>query len=196
MGRQFLNRSTLHSHLQNAQRKAKIYKTVTTMTLRHSFALHQVKNECNIVELSKYLGHTDVRMTLHYQKQINKICSTPFDLLKYPERKEIVSRLNELQNYPDELEFNEFIWNHASKVEFISITNVQESWEKWKVQIEGNHQNFKETADGDLSESFDYILLDMRKLHRFKVLKKVRTIHKLLIRSNKRLLIFYESSKQ
>ena len=196
-GRQFIDPSTLHVYLSQAQNKVKFYKRTTCMTLRHSFALYQVQNECNEVELKEYLGHTDIRQTLHYKKLIRKAFFTPYEMLENSETTELMKELNILQRFPSENGINKFIAQaQKSREAKIKITDNEKIWDFWQLKAREKKINYINSADENLNSSADYIFLDLRKLARFRPVKKVRTIQALLVQSRKKLLIYSPAINQ
>ena len=189
-GRQFIDPSTLHIFIKKAHNEAAINKRISTMTLRHSFAVHQLKRECNQVELSYYLGHTDIRQTLHYTKLLRRVQSGPLQILQNPERKEFAKELNSLKTYPDPEKINELL-NIAKQRDksFISQTSEAETWNSWiqKAKIKG--LDAFESYDDYETRCADYIFLDLTKLQSYRPLKIIHTISTLLALSRKKLII-------
>ena len=76
--------SGLQKAVKAAARQARIDKSVTSHTLRHSFATHMLENGINIRVLQTLLGHADVRTTEIYthvmQKDID-VLQSPLDRL-------------------------------------------------------------------------------------------------------------------
>ncbi|MCM8540943.1 MAG: tyrosine-type recombinase/integrase [Lentisphaeraceae bacterium] len=189
-GRQFIDPSTLHVYISQAQNKVKFNKRTTCMTLRHSFALYQLQNECSEVVLKEYLGHTDIRQTLNYKKLIRKVFFTPYEMLQDTGTVNQIKELIYLQRYPSEQGLREFIQQVKKKSDSkIAIAENDEKWQKWLVKAKEKKLNFIESASESDSSMSDYIFLDLRKLSSCKVQKKIRTIQALFSQSRKKLLI-------
>jgi integrase/recombinase XerD len=82
-GRQYSSR-TAQQVFKNAMERAKINKTVSIHSLRHSFATHLLEQGTDIRFIQELLGHNDIKTTLIYthvnDKSIRKIIS-PLDNL-------------------------------------------------------------------------------------------------------------------
>ena len=74
--------------LRKAVRKTEIPKVISCMTLRHTYAVHQLENHINIREIQEQLGHKSVETTLPYQRCIlPKLDKTPLGLVRELMRK-------------------------------------------------------------------------------------------------------------
>lgn len=49
-----------------------IHKTITTHTARHTFATYALANGVSIESVAKMLGHTNVQMTRHYARTMDR----------------------------------------------------------------------------------------------------------------------------
>ena len=190
-GRQFIDPSTLHVYLSMAQKKVTFFKKTSCMTLRHSFALYQLQNDCNEVVLQEYLGHTDIRQTLNYKKLIPKASYTPYEMLAENFTTEQMKELNILQRYPSEEDLIKFL-NKAAKNTggMIRATGDREKWFKWKNSAQQRNLNCLEKSSIHQRSVCDYTFLDLTKLADSKPLRKIKTIQTLLTQSRKKLLIF------
>lgn len=190
LGRQFIDPSTLHVFIKKAHIQAAINKRISTMTLRHSFIVHQLKKECNQVELSYYLGHTDIRQTLHYMKLFQRVQSGPCQLLQQPERTPFVRELNKLKTYPDSKKLDDLLRLAETRDKsFIAQTADSQTWEKWLKQAKDKGLDILESCDDYETKSADYIFLDLTNLQTSRPLKRIHTISTLLALSHKKLII-------
>lgn len=64
--RHHLAESTVQKAINEAIRKAKISKQACSQTLRHSFAVRLVENNCDLHLISNLLGHKNLKSTLAY----------------------------------------------------------------------------------------------------------------------------------
>lgn len=72
--------------LGRAAQRAEITRKISTHTLRHSFASHQLSMGTDIFTIKKLLGHEDIRTTmlyLHINSNSNKPIKSPLDVI-YP----------------------------------------------------------------------------------------------------------------
>ena len=75
---------TVQLILKNAQKKAKITKSVTPHVLRHSFATHLMEANVKTEYIQQLLGHNDIRTTRIYETIITKhlqVIKSPHDSL-------------------------------------------------------------------------------------------------------------------
>jgi integron integrase len=70
--RHHLDDGVLQRSLKQATRSAKIDKSVSCHTLRHSFATHLLQNGYDIRTVQELLGHKDVKTTMIYTHVLNK----------------------------------------------------------------------------------------------------------------------------
>lgn len=83
--RHHMYEQTLQRAIKKAATTAKLTKTVTTHTFRHSFAKHLLESGYDIRTVQELLGHSDVSTTMIYLHVLNrggKGVVSPFDRLK------------------------------------------------------------------------------------------------------------------
>lgn len=60
----------LQHALCTARRKAGIVKKISMHNLRHSYAVHFLEDTGDLLKLKQYLGHRDIKNTMHYLKYV------------------------------------------------------------------------------------------------------------------------------
>jgi len=79
-----ISTSTIAKVVRNAGKAARIKKTVTAHTLRHSFATHHLEAGTDLRTLQLLMGHTSLRTTslyLHVSTEKIRSAKTPLELL-------------------------------------------------------------------------------------------------------------------
>ncbi len=61
-----ISRVRIAAIIRNSRKKLGIKKQITPHTFRHGFASHLVKNNANIVAISKLMGHSNIKVTSVY----------------------------------------------------------------------------------------------------------------------------------
>jgi len=78
-----LTEATIQKIVQHAAAQARIQKTVTPHTLRHSFATHLLEAGTDIRYVQELLGHANIRTTEHYAHVTNKALNSIKSPLDY-----------------------------------------------------------------------------------------------------------------
>ncbi|NQZ59534.1 MAG: tyrosine-type recombinase/integrase, partial [Lentisphaeraceae bacterium] len=83
-GHSFISPTTIHRMLKQVKNEGIIARHLTTMALRHSFAMELLASGHNILELMHVLGHQDIRLTLNYLRAANIPVRSPLDGIDFP----------------------------------------------------------------------------------------------------------------
>jgi len=82
--RQPTSESVLHRVIRDALQAAGIRKHASSLTLRHSFAVHLLEDGCDLRTLQQLLGHKDIASTMiytHFVPEKTKKIRSPLDTL-------------------------------------------------------------------------------------------------------------------
>lgn len=80
--RYHVHQSVVQKAIKTAASKSKIYKNITSHTLRHSFATHMLQNNVDIRTVQDLLGHKSLNTTMIYTHVLENSKRTEFDLLE------------------------------------------------------------------------------------------------------------------
>ena len=82
-GHSFITPATIHRLLKQVKNEGIIGRHLTTMALRHSFAMELLASGHNILELMQVLGHQDIRLTLNYLRATPAPVRSPLDSIDF-----------------------------------------------------------------------------------------------------------------
>lgn len=71
-----LSISAMQHALITARRKAGILKKISMHNMRHSYAVHFLEDTGDLLKLKQYLGHRDIKNTMHYLKYVQDMPSS------------------------------------------------------------------------------------------------------------------------
>ena len=83
--RHHISDSVVQKAVKAAAQKARIHKSVSVHTLRHSFATHLLLNGVDIRQIQEYLGHANVETTMIYTlvvKEFRTPARSPLDIIQ------------------------------------------------------------------------------------------------------------------
>jgi integrase len=164
-GRSFVDPSTLHDLLKRSLSRTNTNKKVTTMSLRHTFAVEVLKaKNLNIVNMSMFLGQKDIRHTMKYLKMLPKSVISPLELLtQKPMTKDdmLENQLKTAMLQPDHGQLVRIMQNLKSGgFEKIKVATKAESWQNWL--DEAKRQKINHSIGIQLDTPKDYIFIDTK----------------------------------
>ena len=166
-GRPAVTATTIHKYLREANDLAADHVNITTMSLRHSFAIEILNDGNNILEAMIVLGHKDIRYTLNYTRVTNtSVATSPLDIIyEKSSNQEVLKGIEVLESKYSGENFEAALRGYLNdnKLAGLYKTGSEEKYNFWLKKARHQKQNFC-LVNASNMKAVDFIFIDARNL--------------------------------